>query len=187
MIRNTLEAIAFYCRLTWLKREREAVNRSVAKAQRKAISEQEVEDIYQEHKWKPEAAQHAVQALQTRYYRDVANRKGIPISQNEGDWEENINAIGTRIMTVEAIAHLRSDVRKEKKELLDIWLPASALIISVFALVISFMNYRKPVAQQIPQPTSIAQATPTPRASPAPAQTPTPPQPQKGSMTTPNP
>jgi len=168
MIRNIIEAIVFYCQLAWRKHQRESVNRDLDKAYQRATSEEERNDIYTARHWESEAAQHAVQALQTGYYQQVADRKGIPAAQDEGDWEENINAPGTRIMTVGAIARLRSDIRKEDEELRNTWLPITAFCISLLALGFSFMNYRKPAVQSAPNPAVQSSLTPTIQPSPTP-------------------
>jgi hypothetical protein len=163
MILSVISLIIFSSRLAWLKHQRESVNRSIAKAQHRAQPNQR-EDIWHERHWEIDVVQHAIQALQTRYYRDVANRKGIPIPDAEGDWEENLNALGTSVMSVPAIARLRSSIRQDQKELREIFLPIGTLFISVLALVVAFLNYRKPVSQ--PQPaapqTQIQQPSPTP-------------------------
>jgi hypothetical protein len=165
-----MNAITFFFQMARLKHGRSLEYTKVANAQSKAKPEDE-EKIWHEHKWEIDSAQHAIQALQTRYYRDIAIHKGIRTEYAEGDWEENINAIGTRIMSVEAIAKLRSAIRQERKELRDMWLPYAAIIISVIALLFSFLNYHKPVTQQIVvpiQPIIMPTATPASHAIPKP-------------------
>lgn len=171
MIRNIIRAVVFYCQLARRKHERESVNRDLDKAYQRATSEEQQNDIYSARHWESEAAQHAVQALQTRYYEQVADRKGIPTPQGEGDWEENINAPGTRIMRVKAIARLRSDIREENAELMNTWLPIAAFCISLLALGFSFMNYRKPRALLAPTPTPTVQLAPIPTIQPSPTPT----------------
>jgi hypothetical protein len=145
-----MRAIKFYLTLIWLNHLREQVNRKYQKALKKA-NPKDHEEVYHEHRWEFDAGQHAVQALQTRYYTDVAHRKGIPIPHNATDWEQNVNDLDTPIMTVNAIARLRSAIRQEKKELRDVWLPIVSLIISFIALGIAGLNYRKPAAQPVIQ------------------------------------
>lgn len=169
-----MNAINFFFQMARLKHQRSLEYEKLAKAQSEAKPEDE-EEIWHEHKWEIDSAQHAIQALQTRYYRNLAIHKGIRTEYVEGDWEENINAIGTSIMSVEAIAKLRSAIRQERKELRDMWLPYAAIIISVIALIFSFLNYRKPSTQQIvvpiqpiimPTPTPVSQAIPKPISHP---------------------
>lgn len=171
MIRNIIEAVVFHCQLAWRKRERESINRDLDKAYERATSEEERNEIYSARHWESEAAQHAVQALQTRYYQQVADLKGIPTAQVEGDWEENINAPGTRVLTVGAIARLRSEIRNENEELRNTWLPIGAFCISLLALGFSFMNYRKPAAQEASAPTPTVQPSPAPIVQPSPTPT----------------
>jgi hypothetical protein len=149
-----MRAIKFYLTLIWFNHLREQVNRQYQKALKKA-NPRDHEEVFHEHKWEFDIAEHAIRSLQTRYYTDVARRKGVPIPHDVTHWEENMNELGTRIMTVDAIARLRSAIRQEKKELRDVWLPIMSLIVSFIALGIAALNYRKPSAQpfiQLVQP-----------------------------------
>ena len=168
MIRNIIEPVVFYCQLAWRKHERESVNRDLDRAYQRATSEDERNDIYSARHRESEAAQHAVQALQTGYYQQMADLKGIATPQGEGDWEENVNAPGTRIMTVKAIARLRSNIREENEELRHTWLAIAAFGISVLALGFFFMKYMKPTAPSAPTPTPTVQPSPTPTIQPSP-------------------
>jgi len=167
MIHNLKTAIIFYCKVWWAKRQRELLLNDIEAQTRNAKTEDERERIWQENDWDEQTAQQAVQKLQSRYYGDKARRKGIPTPQNKEDWEHLISTKEDRVMTVEAIAKLRSAIRQDHKELRDVTLPYLAIIISVVAIVVSFLNYRKPSTQIVVPVQPII--LPTPSATPTPA------------------
>jgi hypothetical protein len=167
MIRNLKTAIIFHYKLWWLKRQRENTRDEIDDEMQQAKSEDDRDEIWQTRHWEIQESQQAVQELQTRYYGVMARRKGIPTSNRPEDWQRLLSTKDVRILTVDAIAQLRSRLRQEHKELRDVILPYAAIIISVAALAVAFLNFRKPVTpqQQIthPQPTqAIASPTPTP-------------------------
>ena len=47
--------------------------------------------------------------------------EGLLIPDAEGDWEENINAIGTNIIDSFGNRKLRIAIRQDRKKLRDVW------------------------------------------------------------------
>jgi hypothetical protein len=168
MIHNLKTALIFYCKLWWAKRQRESLWKDIEAQTKKAKTEDEREQIWQENDLDEQTAQQNVQLLQAGYYGNKARRKGIPTPKAKEDWERLVTTADDRVMTVEAIAKLRSAIRQEHRELRDVILPYAAIIISVVAIVFSFLNYRKPLTQQIVVPVQpIILPTPAPTPTPA--------------------
>jgi len=169
MIHHIKTSIIFYFKLWWAKRQRESLLNDVQAQIRNAKTDNERDEIWASNDWDVQLAQQGVQSLQTRYYGDIARRKGIPTPQGKEDWERLISTQDIRILTVESIAKLRGAIRQHHKELRDVVLPYLAIIISVGALIVAFLNYHKPVtapqsinqpAQQIASPTPASTLTP---------------------------
>lgn len=167
MIRSLKTAIVFHAKLCWLNRQREKTLDAIDDAMQQAKTEDERDEIWQTNHWEIEVAQQVIQQHQAQYYFSKARRYGIPKPEGKDDWEPLVGANGDRVLTVKAIAALRSAVRQERKEFREMWLPYAAIIISVVALLFSFLNYRKPSTQQIVVPVQpIVLPTPVPTPPP---------------------
>jgi hypothetical protein len=164
MIQRYIDSIVFVMKLMWLRYQAEKVFR---KAQKRydAAGEEEREAIEGYSHWDIKTALQEIQSLRAGHYTTIARHKGIAPPEGDESYEKFISGPGTRVMTVRAIDELRQAIRRDNKELREIISPISWFI-SLLALFISFMNYRKPVALP-PSPPSVQQAAmPTPSPTP---------------------
>jgi hypothetical protein len=169
MMRDLKTAAMFYITLWKAKRHRASVWYEVEAKLRNAKTEDDREYVWHESEWEVQVADQTVQAIQGQYYSSKARRKGIPIPRKSEDWETEFASPEDRVLTVEAIARLRSLIRQDHKELREMWLPYAAVVISVIALLISVLNTHKPSTQQIVVPIQpIIMPTPTPAAHTSP-------------------
>jgi hypothetical protein len=96
---------------------------------------------------------------QTLHYMLVAQHLGVPFptADDEDSWEAYDPRVESIYLTVNALAKIRSAIRQERKEFRETFIPIVAIIVSLLALFISFMNFRKSAASP-PMVTPIHQA-----------------------------
>lgn len=154
----SMTAIVFHTKQWWYRQRLKKIIREYDKGVRKAKTQDERDSLESSSAWEIKQADEDILKLQTSYYIDKARHRGLPTPQSKDDWDQDMSHTGSHHLTVEAVAKLRSSIRQDKKEVRDAILPVAAIIISVIALVVSILNYRKSAAPQPGSQTTAAQS-----------------------------
>ena len=116
--------------------------RLIIKAKKERKSEKDIYDLYSEMSAESSIPQFEMDRIISKQLISHANRLQLPVPKydNETMWD---NDYGYRILTEAGKIHLKSIIKKENREKLDIFVKVAALIISILSLIIALVSVAK--------------------------------------------
>jgi hypothetical protein len=139
-----IDYVKYRCKIATLYEQRECLSARCAadikSAHREGKTRQDIENLRSDYRHEIDELNEDIASLLTAYIISKANRKFVPIPplQETGMWEQS--TITQRyVLTASGISKVRSSLRADRKEQIELFLPIVAALTGVIGVATAFV------------------------------------------------